>query len=74
MTFLSTIFVCLYLYILHSNGGFDLHMYIPLYIYIFTAYLPYHHYILVRCSYYIVFTDVDFIVFYYYFFLYLIMN
>ena len=35
MTCLSTIFVCLYLYILHSNGGVDWHMYIPLYIYIY---------------------------------------
>ena len=38
MTFLSTIFVCLYLYILHSNGGFDWHMYIPLYIYLLHIY------------------------------------
>ena len=71
MTFLSTIFVCLYLYILHSIGGFDSHMYISLYI--FTAHLLYNHCILLRCSYYIVFTYVDFIVSYY-FFLYLIMN
>ena len=67
-TFLVLIFVyslCLYLYILHSNGGFDSHMYISLYI--FTAHLLYNHCILIRCSYYIVFTYVDFLVSYYFF-------
>ena len=38
-----------------------------MYIYIFTAHLPYNIYILLRCSYYIDFTYVDLIVFYLFF-------
>ena len=36
---------------------------------IFTAHLPYNHYILVRCRYYIVFTYVDFILCYDFFYI-----
>ena len=73
-TFSVLIFVyslCLYSYILHSNGHFDSHLYIS--VYIFTTHLLYNYCILIRCSYFIVFTYVVFIVSYY-FFLYLIMN
>ena len=73
-TFSVLIFVyslCFCLYILQCNGGFDPHMYIPLYL--FTVHLPYNHCILIRYGYYIVVTYVDIIVSYY-FFLYLIMN
>ena len=73
-TFSMLIFIyshCFYLYILQRNGGFDLHIYIPLYL--FTVHLLYNHCILIRYSYYIVVTYVDIIVSYY-FFLYLIMN
>ena len=72
-TFSVLIFVyslCFYLYILQHNGGFDPHMYIPLYL--FTVHLLYNHYILIRYGYYIVVTYVDFAVSYY--FLYLIIN
>ena len=39
MTYLSTIFVCLYLYILQSNGGVDwcIYIYIYIYIYVYTV-------------------------------------
>ena len=65
LTFLSTIFVCLYLYILQHNGSFDPHMYIPLYL--FTVHLLYNHCILIRYGNYIVVTYVDFVVSYYFF-------
>ena len=64
--------LCFYLYILQCNSGFDLHMYIPLYL--FTVHLRYNHSILIRYSYYIVVTYVHIVVSYYFFFLYLIMN
>ena len=63
--------LCFYLYILQCNSGFDLHIYIPLYL--FTVHLLYNHCILIRYSYYIVVTYVHIVVSYY-FFLYLIMN
>ena len=52
-TFAMFIFIyslCFYLYILQCNGGFDLHMYIPLYL--FSVHLLYNHCILIRYSYY----------------------
>ena len=49
----------------HGNGGFDPHMYISLYL--FTVHLLYNHCILIRYSYYIVVTYVDFIVSHYFF-------
>ena len=74
-TFSVLIFIyslCFYLYIIQHNGGFDLHIYIPLYL--FTVHLLYNHCIFIRCSYYIVVSYVHIVVSYYFFFLYLIMN
>ena len=68
-TFAMFIFICslcFYLYILQCNGGFDLQMYIPLYL--FSVHLPYNHCILIRYSYYIIVTYVDIIVVYIFFF------
>ena len=59
--------LCFYLYILQCNGGFDQHMYIPLYL--FTVYLLYNHCILIRYGYYIVVTYVDFVVSHYFFYI-----
>ena len=58
--------LCFYLYILQCNSGFDLHIYIPLYL--FTVHLLYNHCILIRYSYYIVVTYVHIVVSYYFFF------
>ena len=72
-TFAMFIFIyslCFYLYILQCNGGFDLHMYIPLYL--FSVHLLYNHCILIRYSYYIIVTYVDIIVVYIFFFLFCI--
>ena len=57
--------ICFYLYMLQCNGGFDPHMYIPLYL--FTVHSLYNHCILIRYSYYIVVTYVDFIVSYFFY-------
>ena len=67
-TFAMLIFIyslCFYLYILQCNGDFDLHMYIPLYL--FSVHLLYNHCILIRYSYYIIVTYVDIIVVYIFF-------
>ena len=48
-TFAMLIFIyslCFYLYILQCNGGFDLHMYIPLYL--FSVHLLYNRCILMH--------------------------
>ena len=75
-TFAMFIFICslcFYLYILQCNCGFDLQMYIPLYL--FSVHLLYNHCILIRYSYYIIVTYVDIIVVYIFFlFLYLVMD
>ena len=75
-TFAMFIFICslcFYLYILQCNCGFDLQMYIPLYLFI--VHLLYNHCILIRYSYYIIVTYVDIIVVYFFFFvLYLVMD
>ena len=72
-TFAMFIFICslcFYLYILQCNCGFDLQMYIPLYL--FSVHLLYNHCILIRYSYYIIVTYVDIIVVYIFFFLFCI--
>ena len=66
-TFSVLIFIyslCFYLYILQCNSGFDLHIYIPLYL--FNVHLLYNHSILIRYSYYIVVTYVHIAVSYYF--------
>ena len=68
-TFSMLIFIyslCFYLYILQHNSGFDLHIYIPLYL--FTVHLLCNHCILIRYIYYIVVTYVHIVVSYYFFF------
>ena len=54
-----------YSYIIQCNGGFDLDMYIPLYL--FSVHLLYNHCILIIYSYYIIVTYVDIIVVYMFF-------
>ena len=64
--------LCFYLYIVQCNGGFDLHMSIPLYL--FSVHLLYNHCILIRYSYYIIVTCVDIIVVYMFFFVFFLFD
>ena len=54
-------YICLSVFVHLKQSWWFWFTYVYSTIYIFTAYLPYNQYILVRCSYYIVFTYVDFI-------------